>query len=613
MTFNNRTNFLLGRSPEADQIYAQYVAYYNANNADIDAINQLPASVLNLPRVQADIAQIIQAQTQLGEFYQKDYADNKATLASFEADVAGIQTRVEAAFNDAIGGGSIQQQIQFDYTQAQSIAATLAPHIQQDQTVLNVLPGLQASITSLQQQITSLPSGPVRTKAQNDLNTAQTDLSALQMAITAASPTLVTIQGNLQAAVAALSSLASKIDPSQDDLRQAGVQLAIVQKAQTDLQVFEGSLLQTVTSRLGVVNGDIQTVRTDLQPTPPPPVPGKIEHACWYIDWSSWDFPIPQGVDTVHIFVGKLMQGPDGKPTVGGFGNMTLDKLDAFIQSCKNHNPPIAVKISIGGGGGSYDNCWDELTPSNVDAYAQGLVDFCHAHSLAGIDFDYEEYAGPDQEALVGALIKKFKTIDPNLRTSLCTNAGFGPSYPWQGVVKNILDAAVDPTTGKCAVDRLYIMSYYQSLEDEKTWVLGWAGWLNQNYGFDASQVTFGIDDFDAHAYDIGAASKWAASQGFSTGYWAWNPATQTASDQSTLTIAENYVPPLNITFTQGVLFFIAVLLGPIAALIGLLSLAFGSKKQAEVPALKMIPTAPPPELAYLLEVEPEPSAPELD
>jgi hypothetical protein len=611
MTFNNRTN--LGRSPDADEIYDQYTAYYAANNADIYAIDQLPLSIWNQAYVQQDRTLILSCQTQLGAVYQRDYADDHATLASFQRDAAEIQSRVQTAYNDAMGGGSVQQRIQQDYSQAQNIATVMAPSIQQDTALLNCAAGLQAAIASLQTQISALPAGPARTKAQNDLNQAQADLLTLQTAVGNAFPTLSTLQQNLQAALNQLSALAAKSDPTQDDLTQADLQLATMRTIQSNLATFEQGPLQIVASRLGVVNGDIQTVRTDIQPTPPPPVPGKIEHACWYIDWSSWDFPIPQGVDTVHIFVGKLMIGPDGKPTVGGFGNMTLDKLDTFVQNCKNHNPPISVKISIGGGGGSYDKCWDELTPDNVDAYAQGLVDFCHTHGLAGIDFDYEEYAGPDQEILVGTLIRKFKALDPTLKTSLCTNAGFGPSYPWQAVVKYILEAAIDQTSGTCAVDRLYIMSYYQPLEDEKQWMLGWAQWLSTNYGFTPAQVTFGIDDFDAHAYDIGEASKWAASQGFSTGYWAWNPATQAASDQSTLKIAENYVPPVNLTLTQGILCFLAVLFGPITALVALISLAFSSKERPAATTLVAKPSAPLLEPSeFIQEMQQEPSAPEL-
>lgn len=258
-----------------------------------------------------------------------------------------------------------------------------------------------------------------------------------------------------------------------------------------------------------------------------PPI-GTIEHSAWYIDWTSWftgpPFVIPSGVNVLNVFVGELTYGSDGKPTLGGFGNLTLPQLDAFTAYCASQAVPIAVKVSIGGSGGMYDNCWNLLTSSNVQSFAQGMADFCHAHGLAGVDFDYEEYLSSDQEHLVGLLIKEFKAIDPKFQTSLCTNAGFGPNFPWQNIVQNILNAAtISP--GNCAVDRMYIMSYYDPMQDEENWILGWANWLEQNFGFTPARISVGIDDFDAHAYDPVAFAAWAASMGFSTAHWAFDPA----------------------------------------------------------------------------------------
>ncbi len=276
---------------------------------------------------------------------------------------------------------------------------------------------------------------------------------------------------------------------------------------------------------------NIQSITVSQSPPPPPPPPPSsegIEHSAWYIDWTSWftgpPFVIPSGVNVLNVFVGTLAFGSDGKPTLDGFGNLTLPQLDAFTAYCAAQQPPIAVKVSIGGSGGMYDKCWDLLTPANVDAFAQGMADFCHAHRVAGVDFDYEEYASSEQESLVGMLIKQFKSIDPSLQASLCTNAGFGPNFPWQNVVQTILDAATI-APGNCAVDRLYIMSYYDPMQDEQNWILGWANWLESNYGFTPARVSVGIDDFDAQAYDPATFAAWAASMGFSTAHWAFDPA----------------------------------------------------------------------------------------
>lgn len=252
-----------------------------------------------------------------------------------------------------------------------------------------------------------------------------------------------------------------------------------------------------------------------------------IEHSAWYIDWTSWfpgpTFVLPKDINMINVFVGELSFGIDGEPTLNGFGNLT-PQLSTFVAYCKSQNPSIAVKVSIGGGGGMYDRCWDRLTLANTQAFAEGMVAFCHKNGLAGVDFDYEAFASAEQETLVGTLIKQFKTLDPTLQASLCTNSGFGPHVPWQAAVKNILDAAT-VLSGECLVDRLYIMSYYNPIHKEQAWVDGWATWVIQNYGFTPARVSVGIDDFDAHAYDPEEFAAWAASKGYSTAHWAFDPA----------------------------------------------------------------------------------------
>lgn len=262
---------------------------------------------------------------------------------------------------------------------------------------------------------------------------------------------------------------------------------------------------------------------------------GKIEHSCWYIDWTSWDFPVPEGVNLVNLFVGKL-DVVDGYPSVSGFGTLTDEKLREFVNNCRAKG--VDVKVSIGGGGGSYDNCWDVLTDSNVQDYAQGLADYCKQRGIVGVDFDYEEMGDTAQQERVGTLIRKFKDIDPSLQTSYCTNAGF---LTWLARNKAILDGATDPSTGKCALDRFYIMTYYDPLNNEQAWTEQWVQWLGDEYGMTPNQIGVGIDNFDAHAYDIGEFAEWAGRKGLSTGYWCWNPADPTFSNISANTILNSY------------------------------------------------------------------------
>lgn len=268
-----------------------------------------------------------------------------------------------------------------------------------------------------------------------------------------------------------------------------------------------------------------------LRPSPAPPstsrpssLNGNVETSAWYLDWTSWftgpPYNIPTGVNLLNVFVGELMYDLNGNPTLGGFGNLNLEQLDAFTSYCKEQSPPIDVKVSVGGGGGSYDNTWDILTSENTQAFAQGLADFCHLHGLVGVDFDYEELKSASQEVLVGTLMKQFKELDPNLQATLCTNAGFDT---WKGGVKTVLDAAIS-TPGKCPLDRLYVMSYYNSLEEEQGWVNSWANWLKTDYNCNSEVTTVGVDTFDANAYNATEFANWALDMDYSVGHWAFDP-----------------------------------------------------------------------------------------
>lgn len=525
----------VNNSPDADKIYQQYLTYYSAANADIQAIDNLPYAIWKT--VQAERAEIVQDQALLGPIYQKDYADNNATLDTFIQDCAPLQAKIAAAFAQAMGNGSnIAQKIQSDLTNAQSILSGISTKISQDFGSLNCLQSLTAILSSLQRQINQLPDGPAKVKAQQDFNAAIMDFKTLESAIKSAEPEFNILANKFNLlntqVLARLEALAALQNPTVQNLKEADIILSLIQKTAGEQTTFDKSAMAAVTNQLAAVRADIQKVHADIAPAP---IPGKAVNDGWYIDWTTWQFPIPEGLNTVNIFVGELAI-VNGQPTINGLDGMEAN-LVSFVTAC--HAKNISVKVSIGGGGGSYDNCWDLLTQDNIDAFAKGLADFCQTNGVDGIDFDYEEYKSSDQEALVGTLIKQFKAEGKNrglnLQTSLCTNAGFGTSYPWQAVVQNILDAAGG------SVDRLYIMSYYQPMDQEQGWITGWAQWLKNRYGMDASQVTVGLDDFDANAYDIGAFAKWAATQGFSTGYWAWNPATPDKSNQSALTIYNAY------------------------------------------------------------------------
>lgn len=251
---------------------------------------------------------------------------------------------------------------------------------------------------------------------------------------------------------------------------------------------------------------------------------GINEFSTWYISWTSWDTPIPNYVSTINLFVGNITNDL----TIGGFG--TVSDVAGFASKMKQAG--IKTKISLGGGGGTYDNLWNVITNNNVQQLADKLVNYCHINELSGVDFDIECFTSsddrPDLQLLCGKLIKLFKQGDPALETSYCVNAGFGPNFPWQGIAKNIIIESID---------RIYIMSYYDPIEQEKQWITGWTNWLISNYGYTPSRISVALNDFDSHSYDIGELAKWAKSQGLSVAYWCYNPATPYISDTSLKTI----------------------------------------------------------------------------
>lgn len=472
----------------------------NPTQQDLDQANSLLADVQNVENEQQPLLN---------------------TLNTLNQDIQTLKTGIAAVQQDLLN--PYQQGIQQDYAEAEKLAAELASEIGQDQTAVNNLEAQLASVEStiagLEQQVSNMPSGAQKDQAEKDLATLESLAKTLTADISTAKTQLATLQQALQTLnapgtgiLAQLEALAQKTDPSEQDLQAANGLLNTVQGDETAQQNFANGPLKTATADLAAVNSAITMVQNDISPPPPP---AKVENGVWYIDWDSWDYPIPQGVNTVNLFVGQI-DYVNGQYTMDGFGNFTPEKLEAFIQKC--HEQGIAVKVSIGGSGGMYDNCWDKLTPENVAAYAQGMVAFCQQYGLDGVDFDYEEGGeNPAQQKLVGELIYDFKKDDPSLKASLCTNAGFGPNFEWQQRIQNILDAA------NGAVDHLYIMSYFNSIDDEEKWITGWYQWAKERYGFSASQISVGIDP-SSGAYNVDDLVKWAAQNGFSTSIWNWDP-----------------------------------------------------------------------------------------
>lgn len=573
----------VGRSPDASLIYQQYLDYYNNINSQINAIVAHPATAQTSSVITNARAKLISLQQALYPIYVSQYNSNTATIGSYQAANASIVSQALSTYNSAMSSivtsGPIPQSPSpiMVYSSTQSTSTNTTPTTTTTPTTSTTTSTSSTSSKSSTSTTTtstgrSSDASLIYSQYITYYNSINTEIGAIDQLpytqrilpqVVADRAKLITLQQQLYTAYtsqynsssATISSFQAACAPIMSSVTATyNNALGTVPTSTTTTTPVTTPTTTTTTPTTSTTSTSSTTSTTPTTPTQSVSAnqfvsnPSVVENGTWYIDWTSWNYPIPQGVNTVNIFCGNMHLDVNGNPVIDGFGTMSQNTaaMDSFIQAC--HAKGITVKISIGGSGGSYDNCWDVLTNSNVQGFAQALNNFCTQNGLNGVDFDCEEFTSaqdkPAQQALVGTLIKDFKTLNPTMHTSLCTNAGFGPNYPWQGIVQNILNAATttNPTTGKstCAVDRLYIMSYFNAMSDEQGWITGWANWLKANYNFSPSQITVGLNSA-SQAYNVSAFASWAASQGYSTSYWDYDPGNQTASDQNTLAIQSSY------------------------------------------------------------------------
>lgn len=507
---------------------------------------------------------------------EQTYRSNEYQTAT--GDIAPIQTAISIVQKD------IDPMLQIQAAMAQSQAAVTAMQAQNAQNVsalsnLNAqAQSLQTTIAGLQTQIASITDPAKKQQAQASLQSAQqlydtltkTDIPAVQQQVNALSAQIAALTGP-QSPYAQLQAIGVKTNPTWDDvMTTTNLLISLDQSIKNINQTPYQTAYQTATKDVVAINTAITAAQTAT--------PYQIEHGTWYITWVSNDMPIPQGGTTVNIFEGAISQDASGNFILSPFAGPSLSAIQAFVAKCHAANPPISVKVSIGGAGGQsvYNNTWDQITPSNVQKVGTDLANFCLANGIDGIDFDYEEFQSQQQAQLVGTLIKTFKSVNPSLQTSLDSNAGFGPNFPWQGYMQSILDAAssIDPVTGKkiCAVDRFNIMCYgvylgnigsLTPLQAEVQWIAGspvnnkwvtnpdgslnwatmyptgatggWAQWLQTTYGFSPAQIGVGIDAYDnlsggTPPIDVQQFAQFAHTMGYSTEYWAYDPRTNPSS-----------------------------------------------------------------------------------
>lgn len=561
----------LGRSPDANAIYDQYLSFYALIDDYTDAINAKYPTPPQPANVVADLATLAALKTgPLAQAYQADYANASKTIRDFWSDCASTMEQALAAYNDAMGIGPTpptpippaptpHDRIVKDLAGAQSLVSTLNNTIttfsQNIVALNNLLSNARSLLQSLTARADALPDGAKKTKALADIAIANADLLTLTANIATANNSLDALQTLVSSYTASggpidqLTTLAGESNPTLTDATTADTILQTMASGSLVDQTTAQNDITTASNQAGKVTKDVAQVQTDLDLTPLPPIGIGVEGAVWYLDWNYWfpvgspqvQFPLPSysqlspgATPTLNLFVGMLTTDGSGNPAIGGFGDITTAaQLNELVRQCKAHTPPLNVKITIGGHGGSsdHDNCWDLLTSGNVSTFAQALVNFCKTYNLDGVDFDYEEIidnSKPTRDVLVGQLIKTFKQLGRDQlgkepMTSLCTMAGFGDNYPWQAHMQSVMDASVDATTGKCGVDRLYIMSYDQSYEKETNWIEGWAGWAASRYGFNFSQITVGIAPAFG-TYDPQKMLQFAIDNGYSYSLWDFDP-----------------------------------------------------------------------------------------
>ena len=555
-----------GRSPDAALIHQEFLKYHAELDVTIGKLDLLHKDPKLQAAAKASRGKIIQLHKDLHQAYSKKHEDARATLGDFKKCVVEINRQATLAFNKALGKETtLSDSIEEQHVKAQKSIETLAGEIKKHEASIAALSveakKIKAQMKPLEEQIAKEvhddPKGS-KSSAHYKLDEIKASLQEAETEREAGIAQLDTLRELFEnvthpedGTLPELTKLAKMSEPRMADLTQARKLVGEIQEGLNYAKDILEATLQVVREKQRLALAAISPV----QKVALAPATGsiRIENGAWYIDWTRWDFPVPKGVNKIRVFTGNMRLNEAKKPVVDGFDCMSTSRTTGkedfkamadFIDRCLAKD--IEVDFSIGGGGGRYDHCWDALTDENVPEFAKAYADFTSKHRFKGADFDYESSRGGiEQHKRVGRLIKEYKAINPQFQTSVCTNAGFGPNFPWQKTIETILDAASteDPITKKktCAVERLNIMSYYNSIAEEKAWITGWATWLKERYNFTPSQGTVGLNNTDSHAYDIEELADWAKSQGYSTWYWSWDSARQAHSDESTTKIKAAY------------------------------------------------------------------------
>lgn len=512
---------------EDNPTYQAYLQDYATLCKYVDDINAKYPAGTAPQHVIDDITTIQQAIPKLGTIYQSNANDCDA----FKKAAESLMGSCESAYNDAMDvvPRTNKEKIAQDLREAQALYESMKSAVSNGKanckTLTSDMDDDKEALATLQKEVDSLKPGSKKDAANEALYKADTDLDLLSKAQKTAQSQEPIVDETLKAvekSIAKLEKLAKLDNPGGMKVQNADKTLATIRAQNSAIDSFTKAV-GTATAHQTDVIYDIQAVKDALHP----PVPGKIVNGCWLIDWTTHSYDglelpthyLGKKLDAINFFVGEFIEQSDGTYTIGGYGDYTQDDITKLaIQA---HQKGMKFCLSIGGGGGSYDNTWDILTDDNIDAVAQSLVEYCKATNADGIDFDCEDY-NPETLSKVGKLIKAFKEKNSKLRSSVCANAGFGPQYQWQANLKLLLDETI--VNGKSVIDSVNIMSYYNDKDSETKWLDGWREWCIATYGLKAENVCVGVDDYDAHAYKPEDMVAYAESKGMPWCHWAYDP-----------------------------------------------------------------------------------------
>lgn len=356
---NNQTPST-GRSSEADQIYQKYLTYYNDINDVINAVNQIPSTSISSTQRADYINQLVALQEQLYPIYQNQYNNSSATLETFEnacSDIGDQATQIYDDVTNTYSTSSSSSPINvFSNEVANSSGSSSTSSSGSSSTDSSSTSGTTTSTSSttssgrspdadqiysqylsyyndINSKINSINQLPYSTLNQSNVINDKKELAALQQQLY---PIYVSQYGNSTATLSTFQDACADIETQVAQFYNDALGAS---QGETSNTGSSSGISGTTSSgsTTGSTGSTGTTGTTGVTPvTQQSSLANKVENGTWYVDWTSWNTPIPEGVNTVNLFVGNMSLDANGNPTIGGFGTLSQnpDQMDQFIQEC---------------------------------------------------------------------------------------------------------------------------------------------------------------------------------------------------------------------------------------------------------------------------------------